>query len=99
MEGFPKFNFLSLIACQRVRILYVGSEVEQDAEWLYARTETDHCVGAEGWLLIGAVEEERCVEAVGAFDGAEDEGHLRLALGERVRARYRGSVATGDAKL
>ena len=99
VEGDPEHNYLSLIAGQLVRILYVGSEAESDAEWLYVRTENDHGV-AEGWLRKSAVEEDRCIKILRDWPSSvhQDlpEGYLRLALGERVRVLYKGSGATGD---
>ena len=43
----------------------------------------------QGWFPSGAVETV-CREAVLAFDGDEQAGYLKLALGDRVSVRYRG---------
>ena len=78
-------GYLGLALGERVSVRHTGLAATNDQGWSYGTTMD----GRQGWFPSDAVETV-CREAVLAFDGDEQAGYLKLALGDCVSVRYRG---------
>ena len=76
-------GYLGLALGERVSVRRIG--LGDDQGYSYGETMD----GRQGLFPSGAVETV-CRKAVLAFDGDEQAGYLKLALGDRVSVRYRG---------
>ena len=84
-------GYLGLALGERVSVRHIG--LGDDQGFSYGTTMDSR----QGWFPSGAVETV-CREAVLAFDGDEQAGYLKLARGDRVSVRYRGTEDTQDSE-